>query len=377
MSGTRLRGPLALLCALLAGSSLLVAVDACTIVNGLTVPEDAAAQRETGASDAGSDGPIDPCMHAYPPPKPSAADTPTDLSILVAAKRFTLGTPVGSIPPGLDLDNACSCPPAVPDTCVGKKDHCDAVGGRDNAAGSLFNTLLGAPGPQKIDFEERINSGIRAGRNTILLGVDHFNGTNDDPDVSVSVYATVGLLDGSGNNVAPTFTDADRWALDARQFPVTQTFPRATTQGYVAGGKLVASLDVTLDLNDSFSIALSGSTIVADVALNGPGGKPTITGGLLAGRWPIADLLRVAGEVHLEDGGKRVCDTPLAYLTVKQLACQEADILADRKRDGKGADCDALSAALVFEGAPASKGAVITVTPQVGCPDAAPDDCTK
>ena len=231
MSGTRLRGPLALLCALLAGSSLLVAVDACTIVNGLTVPEDAAAQRETGASDAGSDGPIDPCMHAYPPPKPSAADTPTDLSILVAAKRFTLGTPVGSIPPGLDLDNACSCPPAVPDTCVGKKDHCDAVGGRDNAAGSLFNTLLGAPGPQKIDFDERINSGIRAGRNTILLGVDHFNGTNDDPDVSVSVYATVGLLDGSGNNVAPTFTDADRWALDARQFPVTQTFPRATTQG--------------------------------------------------------------------------------------------------------------------------------------------------
>ena len=360
--------------ALLAGSALLAAVDACTIINGLTVPEDAA-QGDGSGDAAGEAGPIDPCDHARPPPKPSGLDRLGDQTIIVVAKRYIASGADGGVPSGLDLDDSCSCPPAVAETCVGRKDHCDDVGGRDNAAGALFNALLGAPTPQKIDIEERVNGGIRKGKNTILIGVEHYNGTLDDPDVLVSIYASLGLLDGAGNNVAPQFTEDERWALDDRQFVLTATYPRATTTGYVAGGKLVASLDVTIDLSESFSIALTSSTLVADISLAGNGGKPTITRGFFAGRWPISDVLKVAGRVRLEDGGKRLCETPLAYATLKEIACQEADLVADRARDKTGARCSALSMALAFDTAPASKGSVKPASPVDDCPDARPDDC--
>jgi hypothetical protein len=365
------------LCGMLAGSALLAAIDACTIVNGLTVPEDAAATIDSGRDVALETGPIDPCDHARPPPRPSGADQPGNQTITIVARRFGIGTGDAGVPPGFDLDNACSCPPTVADTCVGRKDHCDSIGGRDNATGSLFNTLVGAPTSNKLDFEERVNSGIRAGKNTILVRVTGFNGTADDPDVLVSVYASLGLLDGAGDYVTPQFTETEQWALDDRQFPVTPSVPKATTTGYVARGKLVASLDITLDLSDSFSIALTGSTMQADVSLTGNGGKPTITGGVLAGRWPVSDVLRVAGRVQLEDGGSRVCENPLAYATIKDIACQEADLVADRNRDKTGAACDSLSAAIVFEAAPASLGPVRAATPADDCPDTGPDDCTK
>ena len=153
--------------------------------------------------------------------------------------------------------------------------------------------------------------------------------------------------------------------------------PRATTAGYVARGKLVATLDVTLDLGDSFSVALKGGIVQADISLNGNAGKPTITGGVLAGRWPIADALRVAGRVRLEDGGKLVCENALAYATVKDIICQEADLVADRARDSTGAACDSLSAAILFQAAPASLGPLKTAIVENDCPDAGGDDCTK
>jgi hypothetical protein len=364
-------------CGLLAGSAVLVVADACTIVNGLTVPEDAAATIDAGDAVVES-GPIDPCDHARPPPKPSTADLPGDLTITVVARRFGVGSGDAGAPAGFDLDNACSCPPAVAETCVGRKDHCDSVGGRDNATGSLFNALLSFPTAKQLDFEDRVNSAVLAGKNTIMVRVTGFNGTANDPAVVVSVYAALGLLDGAGNYMTPQFTEDERWALDDRQFPITGSVPKATATGYVANGKLVADLpSISIDLSDSFSIALTGGVLQADIALTGNAGKPTITRGVMAGRWPIADILRVAGQVRLEDGGKAVCDTPLAYITIKDQVCQEADIVADRARDKKGAACDALSAAVVFEAAPASLGPIKPSTPATNCPDATPDDCTK
>lgn len=362
--------------ALLAGSALLAAVDACTIVNGLEVPPgDAGASGDTLTT--ADTAPIDPCDHARPPPKPSGADLPGDQTIVVVAKRFDVGTGDVGAPVGFDLDNACSCP-VVAETCIGRKQHCDNPGGRDNATGSLFNTLLGLPTAIKLDFVERINSSIRMGKNTILIRVTGFNGTSDDPSVIVSVYASLGLLDGAGKYVKPDFKENEQWALDDRQFPLSTSVPNATTlDAYVADGKLVANLAITLDLSDDFSIALTGSTLQGDLSLTGNAGKPTITGGLITGRWPVSDILRVAGKVGLEDGGTPICENAGAYATLKNFVCEETDLVADRARDKTGAACDALSAGIVFEAGPASLGAVKKGTPSNDCPDARPDDCTK
>lgn len=376
MRSRALRGSLVACLGLVACSAVLAVFDGCTIVNGLTVPSDAA--EEPRGLDAGSpDG--DTCAHALPPPKPNIPDTPGDRTVVVVAKRFTTGASDILAPVGFDLDNSCSCPPAVAQPCVSRKDHCDLAGGRDNATGRLFNTLLGVPTSQKLDLEERVNNGIRAGKNTILIRVLGYNGTPEDPEVTVQVFATLGYFGGGAGTtfVPPRFTADERWALDSRQFTVTPDVPKATTGGYVTGGKLVATLDVTLDLSDNFSVALTGAILQADLAFPGGGGSPTITGGLLAGRWPISDVLRIAGGLRLQDGGKLICETPIAYATIKDLACQEVDLVANRADENKGVACDALSVALLFEAAPASLGEVRTPNPAADCPDAQPDDCTK
>src|SRR6187401_2913831 len=83
--------------ALLAGSALLAVIDACTIVNGLTVPADAAV---IDVAEAAADtGPFDPCDHARPPLEPLVPDLPGDHTIIVVARSFHLGGD-GGVPYG-------------------------------------------------------------------------------------------------------------------------------------------------------------------------------------------------------------------------------------------------------------------------------------
>src|SRR3954468_17449813 len=93
--------------ALLGGSLLLIAIDACTIVNGLTVPEDAATAADVAPDVDVDSAPVDPCAHARIPPPPSTPDLPVEQTIVVVARHFGVATADGGPPAGFDLDNAC------------------------------------------------------------------------------------------------------------------------------------------------------------------------------------------------------------------------------------------------------------------------------
>jgi hypothetical protein len=363
------RAPLTIVLSLLAASGALCVVDGCTIVNGLVVPHDASA---TSMGDARSDAAPaadggDGCDHALPPPRPAVTDTADDLTVIAVARQILLSTPSGTVAVGYDLDDTCSVDRAT-ETCLGAKPHSDPPRGIDNNAGDLFNLVNG-----RTDLEKRVNDGIVVGKNSLLVRLGGYNGKADDPRVTVSIYASPGLLDGTGQPQPPQFVDTEAWSLDDGQFNAITDLPTATTDGYVANGTVVAFLDVKIALSNDFSLTFDGAVLTAQLDLTGS--KPAITSGVIAGRWPATDILRVVARQRTADGGKALCDDPISYAVAKSIICSDLDIRSDRSSDGKGLACDATSASLRFLGGHASLGSRKAGVPDEPCPTFPSDSC--
>jgi len=356
------------LVALLATSGALVAVDGCTIVNGLTVPVDAGPTAIVDApSDAKDSG--DGCNHAMPPARPTNPDGADIAPVVVVAKQILLSTPTGAVAVGYDLDDVCTTDNTT-ETCTGDKPHVDPPGGIDNNAGDLFNLVK-----TKTDVEARINDGIVLGKTTLLFRLAGYNGTPNDPNVIVSIYASPGLLDGAGQSTPPKFVESEAWALDDAQFSqISPELPTTTATGYVSGGVVVAFLaSASIGLSSSFSVVMKSSVLTADLDLTGP--KPVMTGGIIAGRWAASDLLRVISRQRTSDAGKALCDDPLNYGVAKAVICADLDIMVDRIADRSGLACNATSASIRFVAAPATLGPKRATTPDEPCPTFPPDSC--
>jgi hypothetical protein len=366
MSSRLLRLPLALL----ATSAALLAFDGCTIINGLVVPVDAgpATTPPTTTPDAALDS-GDGCKHAVPPPRPTAPDTAEQQTVVVVAKQILLATPTGAVPVGYDLDDICTIDKGT-EACLSDKPHTDPAGGIDNNAGDLFTQVK-----SRTDVEQRINDGIALGKGSLLIRISGYNGTPDDANVVVSVYASPGLLDGAGQPQPPTFVETEAWSLDEAQFSaITPDLPITTTTGYVAGGVAVAVLtSVNLSVSNSFGIKLKSAVLTADLDLTGP--KPTMTGGIIAGRWAATDLLQVVARQRTSDAGKALCNDPTNYGIAKAVICADLDIMVDRIADRSGLACNATSASVRFVGAPASLGPKRKTVEDDPCPTFPSDSC--
>ena len=242
--------------------------------------------------------------------------------------------------------------------------------GIDNNGGELFNVVN-----TQTDIEPRVNSGILVGRSSFLVRVSGYNGTPNDPSVVVSLYASPGLLDVGGQPQPPQFVESEAWSLDDSQFTaLSPDLPTTTTQGYVAGGVVVAYLSAaSIMLSDSFSMKLSGTVLTVDLDLTGP--KPVVTSGILAGRWSAGDILRVVARQRTADSGKALCDDATNYAFAKSVICGEVDIAADPLSDRKGVTCDAISASVRFVAAPASLGSRRKGSPDEPCPTFPADSC--
>jgi hypothetical protein len=355
--------------ALLGISGALLTADGCTIVNGLTVPVDAApAATVDAAVDAAKDS-GDGCNHAMPPSRPTMPDGADIAPVVGVAKQILLSTPTGEVPVGYDLDDVCTTDMAT-ETCTGDKPHVDPPGGIDNNAGDLFNLVK-----TKTDVEERINSGIALGKTTLLFRLSGYNGTPNDPNIIFSVYASPGLLDGSGQSMPPSFVESEAWALDDAQFTaISPDLPTTTTTGYVSNGVVVAFLASTkIGLSSSFAVNLKSAVLTADLDLTG--GKPVMKGGVIAGRWAASDLLHVISRQRTSDGGKALCDDPLNYGVAKAVICADLDIMVDRIADRTGLACNATSASIRFVAAPASLGPKRSTPPDEPCPTFPADSC--
>jgi hypothetical protein len=360
------------LLALLGLSGALLVADGCTIVNGLTVPVDAgpAAAVDAAPADAAKDG-GDGCNHALPPPPPppTTVDGADIAPVVVVARQILLSTAMGAVPVGYDLDGVCTTDQAT-ETCIGDKPHVDGPGGIDNNGGDLFNLVK-----TKTDVEQRINDGIAVGKTTLLFRLSNYNGTPNDPNIILSVYASPGLLDGSGQSITPTFVESEAWALDESQFTaLSPDLPTTTSTGYVSNGVVVAFLASTsIGLSSSFSVNLKSAVLTAELDLTGA--KPIMKGGIIAGRWAASDLLRVISRQRTSDGGKALCDDALNYGVAKAVICADLDIMVDRIADRSGLACNATSASIRFVGAPASLGAKRASVPDEPCPTFPLDSC--
>lgn len=353
-----------------AAASGIVAMNGCTIVNGLVAdpPDGGVVVAEGGGNDAEA-GPVGNGCSA-PPPKPEIPDDGA-LEVVAVTKQLFLTPKPGSSPVGFDLDESCLLPSS--DTCTSPQKVTDGKGGLDNRGADLFALVN-----DRTDLEERANKGITDGKNAFLVKVAKYNGKREDPLVEISLYSALGLLDG-GNNVPPKFEETEAWTIDEDSFN-DLGLPSIVAIGWVTGGKAYAFVppETSLRLSNTFSVLLAGGVVQLDLDLAGT--KPRITGGVIAGRWPVRDMLQTVSRQRLSDAGDSAICAPgqevLLALARTQI-CGNVDIMSERTRDRQNALCDAVSVGFAFEMGAASLGGKMAFAPEDDCPGFDAGACEK
>lgn len=351
---------------------------ACTVVNGLVVPEsrdqDAALPASEGAAPDADDG----CPHAFAPPPTTAADPPGDLDLFFVMKDVDFGG--GKV--GLDLDRACTCHPS-PATCksASSNANCDELGGRDNVVGRLLTTIRDTA---RFDIQARVNALAAAGKGGLLIRLQGYSGGPDDPTVQVSFFPSRGVCtlaaddagaapgNPSGDAGAPTpictppfFDERDKWSYDPAQlFDKTRIVSKlVATNAYVVGGVLVANVDGLLPLA-GLDMRLQAGVITARIATS----PYRLEQGIAAGRWKLEDAFQSIRRMKVSDSAQPLClDTAYQFLSQTTI-CGLADIMDVPTADNTNQTCNAVSVGMAFTGAPASLGGAVPI-------DAAGNEC--
>ena len=338
--------------------------------------------QEAGAPDAREAEAAPPvCPEVFPPPAPSM-DDPSDASdqtFIVALHTLNAGIgDAGVTGLGYDLDGVYTCCDGGPESCKPAQPsatHCDTSEGRDDSAGLLLQSL--ALVDSNAFNVNAVNDNLASGAYSVLLQVQHYNGTPNDTSVSVSLYASTGVTGDAGASWdgGDVWTINGAFALNDSGVPIPNHFD---SNAYVSGGTLVMKVDFPLTLGasgtGSFDINLSAGRITGDIMSVGSG-KYVLRGGQIVGRWHVGDLLFAIQALTVQ--GSTVCPGSMAYQFVKSEVCKYADIMTDPTQDLMGGTCDALSMGMGFTADPALLGPITgTLTkdslcyPEGGAPDA-------
>ncbi|MEM9877025.1 MAG: hypothetical protein AAF928_19155, partial [Myxococcota bacterium] len=304
---------------------------------------------------------------------------------------------------GYDLDGECG--PDGPRSCTrpsfADRPASDGPDGIDNNLARMFGAFSVL---ESSLTSEGLSAGIAAGEWTILLAVRGYDGTADDPQVSVAILPSPGFRFDpcNGETDVPQWDGTDRWPVHATSLlddggdagggdgaggdgagacvgerdPALNRPRFVDDNAYVANGTLVASLPVagiTLSGGDvPVTITLSSGFITARVEAGERGW--TLRDGLLVGRWPSNDVLDAMSNIATANGSLCVGDS--LYTELKRAVCGFVDIATN---DVPTAVCDAISFAVAFDALPAELGAVHrSTTVPTTCPagqDPADDTC--
>lgn len=362
--------------ALFAGTLALLAA-ACTIVNGLTVPDRSA--DEAGADSGGGDdvdaGPIDTCAHALPPPSPASGGSAGTKIFVSALSTVDLGVrpDAGTAEKlGFDLDGFCTCGTTTASSCVRPTDNpdtCDGDGGVDNAAAFLFQEASAF----SIDLTDDLRSDLGGGAHGVLLWVQDYNGEANDPLVRATVMIASGIEGGGkpdfDGGVAEQWTVLPEQTVQSNDGFVPQ--PGLLVSGYVVDHKIVLQGAFKILLLAGLSIDLAQAYLVGDL-------KPTtltpggfyIENGVISGRGPVDQVLRSIGGV--QKNGHAMCEPENAffYNSLKDEVCRVRDVVKDPTRDRLGDPCNAVSIGFTFHTVPALIGSQQPLTQVTYCPDA-------
>ncbi len=342
---------------------------ACVVVFGMDPLSEKAGATDSGPSDAGTSDAndadfVDACgvddIGAIGKPEPTAS--PSDAgSLYFAFTLLDLGIDGNAERPGHDLDRrvtvdrgTSSCT-FMEGTDTALQYGADTPAGVDNVTFGLLQALRGFVAAfDPVRFNGRLVDSIYG----VVVRLDRWNGAENDDDVSVFVFPTIGYwrkaadggLVAGGERSAPFNPDAGHlWVPDARFRAGTIGSSISSDAAWINGGKLVARFGrMTLPLRSSvdelrsFDIELRDAWMTATLAPE----AGTLSDGTISGRIPSGAFLEQVKLMYDESSGSYVCAKVQDNLG---LLCAARDIRASHCDDGRGSPCDALSFGARFE----------------------------
>jgi hypothetical protein len=323
------------------------------------------------------------------PPPPTQGDPGGNLTVVMAVQAFYYDQPDSGPALGFNLDCVDTCP--GPPSCQSKNQHCDEDGGRDLAGNtllSLIDTYGSATGQG--DINGRIASGIY----TMLVEMTGWNGSPDDPSVSLAVYVSSGIIADpeAGTTTPPKWDGTDVWEVDPRTANYSRLgdggyvyVPKAvTTSAYISNNKVIATLP-GLQFGVGVGVfAMTGIAFVGDlvpVLTLGPNGGYRLQG-QLAGRVSVPAILGIASLFKDPTDPTRqsyICGSDVLAVDLLSNLCGAADIMSDPSMDNATplANCDALSAGIGLTAVSANLGYPYKgLTVVAGC-DGSVQDCNS
>ncbi|MBW2190324.1 MAG: hypothetical protein JRG93_12175 [Deltaproteobacteria bacterium] len=282
---------------------------------------------------------------------------------------------------GIDLDSTMTtgrddvtCEPLVMDGAVVGQEVVDGHQGIDNSLGA---SLLPSVGSALPCLEDNIALAQGRGTGTVVLWVQDWNGLPNDASVTAMLTTAVdgtnedpSLVGFRGNDPVnltylsggqgaeapdPGWGNEDSWFLDPNDFNTDASgepsldLPKVQqADGYVAFGRLVVPLvagtefkliagDGTIPSDGAMAVVVNGGFIMGDISED----RASLDRGLFAGRFSIDKL----GEATPRIG---MCD--INATVIESLFGQFADIQQSPDADGIGAECDAFSLGVTFNG---------------------------
>jgi hypothetical protein len=299
-----------------------------------------------------------PCNPVTWPGPPSSNEGTDAGSFTIALHHVYLtGTPDGgSGPIGYDLDKHCTTTFAA--SCIPPPDSgtvVDDPDGVDDESVSLIKTLSFLSSGSLSD--SALNAAIGSGQFSMLVRLINYNGVQNQTSANLGFA----LQASPGVEFGASWNGNDRW------YPATQDVylgdagtdlpAQLAHTAYVNNGVLVALYDtapLTLRfiipggggyLSGPIDIKLTNVVITANVVARSDG-KYDLANGIVAGRWPLANMVTSVGELNLGDAG--LCSTGV-FAGVKQASiCPAADLASNPPDDGTQR-CDAISVAISFD----------------------------
>ena len=329
------------LVALPAAAAALAALAACQVLLGIDDPD--TVPRPPDAAPAAT-----VCGARPPPSKPDDPSGEEAGGLFFAIRTIAVLTSRG--PVGYNIDHHCTSGDAdLP--CVGSPDDLD--GGIDNAFEALMTSL---PGTGSTDpLSEDLNAKIGTGRDSMFLGLYHYNQQSNDSVVELGMISAPVLVandcdaavpDDAGP-IRPKWDGCDIWSLgDA--LVVDQLLPNAKERSYVSDGTLVAHFD-DLALNIGVLSLHILDAILTSRVVKLPSGGWSLADGIIAGRLRADQFIQEVAELYVHGAGPStpVCKVQGFPEQLRQLVCKARDLRVGD--DNTAATCDGLSFGLSFE----------------------------
>jgi hypothetical protein len=312
------------------------------------------------------------------PATPDLAPEPTRAYALTAL-QFAANEADGGVS-DYDLNQRCVCPGGVrgQGTCAREAGvFCDDPRtGADNQLAALFRNFTKFDDQASFLRDTEVIASIASGNFNLLVRIDDYNGTADDPQVTVALYNALRVdrdggapMDGSteAGPPIPTFAPDERWVVERKSLkPAPSVAPLFfDSNAYVANGVLVAlfpefELGAMLKRIGRFRFRSTDVRVILTL----PGDRTKPARGSLTGRISTREVLQIGGRVGWCPGG-------LEFVPLVDI-CRTADL--NSQGDDKGAaPCDAISTNAQLDLVPTQ----LPVTFEEGqytssqCPDAA------